>query len=70
MIRILHVVPDMVPYGLENIVAGMVRLLDRSRFQPADRPSKITPTPQTGNADDRRMENRTRPGFISPVSFP
>jgi glycosyltransferase involved in cell wall biosynthesis len=33
--RVLHVVPDMVPYGLENMVAGMVRRLDRKRFAPA-----------------------------------
>ncbi len=33
--RVLHVMPDLVPYGLENVVAGLVRLLDRRRFQSA-----------------------------------
>ena len=35
MIRVLHVVPDLVPYGLENMVAGLVSTLDRRRFEPA-----------------------------------
>ena len=33
MMRVLHVVPDLVPYGLENMVASLLRSLDRSRFQ-------------------------------------
>ena len=35
MIRVLHVTPDLVPYGLENMVAGLVSTLDRRRFEPA-----------------------------------
>jgi glycosyltransferase involved in cell wall biosynthesis len=35
MIRVLHVVPDLVPYGLENMVAGLASALDRRRFEPA-----------------------------------
>jgi glycosyltransferase involved in cell wall biosynthesis len=31
--RVLHVVPDLVPYGLENIVASLLRSLDPARFQ-------------------------------------
>lgn len=33
MMRVLHVVPDLVPYGLENMVASLLRSLDRARFQ-------------------------------------
>lgn len=33
MTRILHVVPDLVPYGLERVVASLVALRDRGRFQ-------------------------------------
>jgi glycosyltransferase involved in cell wall biosynthesis len=31
--RVLHVVPDLVPYGLENMVASLLRSMDRARFQ-------------------------------------
>ncbi|MDQ6664139.1 MAG: glycosyltransferase [Acidobacteriota bacterium] len=33
--RVLHVVPDLIPYGLENIVAYLAREIDRGRFEPA-----------------------------------
>ena len=33
MMRVLHVVPDLVPYGLENMVASLLRSMDRARFQ-------------------------------------
>ena len=33
MIRVLHVVPNLVPDGLENMVASLLRSLDRERFQ-------------------------------------
>lgn len=33
MNRILHVVPDLVPYGLERVVASLVKWRDRERFQ-------------------------------------
>src|ERR1035438_4964371 len=31
--RVLHVTPDLVPYGLENMIAGLVRTLDHSIFE-------------------------------------
>ncbi len=31
-LRILHVTPDLVPYGLENMIAGLVRTLSGERF--------------------------------------
>jgi glycosyltransferase involved in cell wall biosynthesis len=34
-LRVLHVTPDLVPYGLENMIAGLVRTLDREAFSPA-----------------------------------
>lgn len=34
-IRVLHVTPDLVPYGLENMIAGLVKSLDREVFTPA-----------------------------------
>lgn len=34
-IRVLHVTPDLVPYGLENMIAGLVCSLDRQAFSPA-----------------------------------
>ncbi len=33
--RVLHVVPDLAPYGLENIVAYLSCEIDRERFEPA-----------------------------------
>ena len=33
MMRVLHVVPDLMPYGVENMVASLLRSLDRARFQ-------------------------------------
>lgn len=33
--RVLHVVPDMVPYGLERVVASLVTLCDGERYQSA-----------------------------------
>ena len=33
MTRILHVVPDLIPYGLEKVVASLAKWRDRSRFQ-------------------------------------
>ena len=33
MIRVLHVVPNLFPYGLENMVASLLRSLDGARFQ-------------------------------------
>lgn len=33
MMRVLHVVPDLVPYGLENMVASLLRSLDKARFE-------------------------------------
>src|SRR6185437_1882574 len=32
-LRVLHVTPDLVPYGLENMIAGLVRTLDRDIFE-------------------------------------
>ncbi len=34
-LRVMHVTPDLVPYGLENMIAGLLRSLDRSDFSPA-----------------------------------
>ncbi len=34
-IRVLHILPDLVPYGLERIVANLALLGDRARFEPA-----------------------------------
>jgi hypothetical protein len=34
-LRVLHVTPDLVPYGLENMISGLVRSLDREVFSPA-----------------------------------
>ena len=34
-LRVLHVTPDLVPYGLENMIAGLMRTLDRRQFTPA-----------------------------------
>jgi glycosyltransferase involved in cell wall biosynthesis len=33
--RILHILPDLMPYGLEKMVASLVLLADRDRFEPA-----------------------------------
>jgi glycosyltransferase involved in cell wall biosynthesis len=33
--RVLHILPDLMPYGLEKMVASLVLLTDRRRFQPA-----------------------------------
>ncbi|MGI8992324.1 MAG: glycosyltransferase [Bryobacteraceae bacterium] len=33
--RVLHVVPELIPYGLENIVGYLARGTDRKRFEPA-----------------------------------
>jgi glycosyltransferase involved in cell wall biosynthesis len=33
--RVLHVLPDLMPYGLEKMVASMALLADTSRFEPA-----------------------------------
>ncbi len=33
--RVLHVVPNLVPYGLENIVGYLACEIDRQRFEPA-----------------------------------
>ena len=33
--RVLHVVPELAPYGLENIVAYLTCDIDRGRFEPA-----------------------------------
>ena len=33
--RVLHILPDLMPYGLEKMVASLVLLADRRRFQPA-----------------------------------
>ncbi len=35
MTRILHVVPNLHSYGLQNMVAGLVRSMDRTRYEPA-----------------------------------
>ena len=34
-LRVLHVTPDLVPYGLENMIAGLVFSLDRQVFSSA-----------------------------------
>jgi glycosyltransferase involved in cell wall biosynthesis len=33
--RVLHIVPDLMPYGLEKMVASLVLLADRKQFEPA-----------------------------------
>lgn len=33
--RVLHILPDLMPYGLEKMVASLVLLADRNRFEPA-----------------------------------
>ncbi|BDC49333.1 glycosyl transferase [Bryobacterales bacterium F-183] len=33
--RVLHILPDLMPYGLEKMVASLVLLADRDRFEPA-----------------------------------
>ncbi|HLH40253.1 MAG TPA: glycosyltransferase [Bryobacteraceae bacterium] len=33
-IRVMHILPDLVPYGLERIVANLALLGDRDRFEP------------------------------------
>ncbi|MDQ2949413.1 MAG: glycosyltransferase [Acidobacteriota bacterium] len=35
ILRVVHVVPDLVPYGLENMLSHLVCSLDRTRFEPA-----------------------------------
>ncbi|MGA2147620.1 MAG: glycosyltransferase [Bryobacteraceae bacterium] len=35
MTRVLHVVPNLHSYGLQNMVVGLVRSMDRTRYQPA-----------------------------------
>jgi sugar transferase (PEP-CTERM/EpsH1 system associated) len=32
--RVVHIVPDLVPYGLENMLAHLVCSMNRTRFQP------------------------------------
>ena len=34
-LRVLHLTPDLVPYGLENLIAGLVRTLDPDAFESA-----------------------------------
>lgn len=34
-LRVLHITPDLVPYGLENMISGLVRSLDKSAFTSA-----------------------------------
>lgn len=34
-VRVVHVLPDLVPYGLENMLSHLVCSLDRTRYEPA-----------------------------------